>query len=187
MGSDAFRSNGPPIFIVGFPRSGTTLLASLIARHPDVALPPETGLLLPAQYWSIRQHWNNAAPPPSSACARLIRDLGLDVDTVQAVVRESPHRGPQAFLHSLLSCYALRQGKPRWAEKSPLHLHYLKRLLRWYPTARVVCLTRDGRDAVPSLMKLPRRSQSIYRHAQSWNLAIDTGRRWTRRRPQSSC
>ena len=35
---------GPvPIFIVGMPRSGTTLLRLMLDAHPALAIPPETG------------------------------------------------------------------------------------------------------------------------------------------------
>ena len=34
-----------PLVILGFPRSGTTLLARLLDGHPDISAPPETGLL----------------------------------------------------------------------------------------------------------------------------------------------
>ncbi len=37
-----------PIFIVGHPRSGTTLLATILNRHSEVAVPPELSFFLPA-------------------------------------------------------------------------------------------------------------------------------------------
>ncbi|NJL55543.1 sulfotransferase [bacterium] len=32
----------PPLFLVGCPRSGTTLLQSMLASHPQIASFPET-------------------------------------------------------------------------------------------------------------------------------------------------
>lgn len=37
-----------PIFIVGHPRSGTTLLATILNRHSRVAISPELSFFLPA-------------------------------------------------------------------------------------------------------------------------------------------
>ena len=39
-----------PIFVVGHPRSGTTLLASMLGRHPDIASTPESLFLSQARY-----------------------------------------------------------------------------------------------------------------------------------------
>src|SRR5712691_10615366 len=45
------RSTGtryPPMpIIIGCPRSGTTLLRFMLDAHPDLAIPPETGFLVP--------------------------------------------------------------------------------------------------------------------------------------------
>jgi hypothetical protein len=43
----AGRRPGPPAhFIVGVPRSGTTLLRMQLDAHPDLAIPAETGFAL---------------------------------------------------------------------------------------------------------------------------------------------
>jgi hypothetical protein len=34
-----------PLFITGLPRSGTTLVRLLFDKHPDIAIPHETGLV----------------------------------------------------------------------------------------------------------------------------------------------
>ena len=48
-------SENRPIFLVGCPRSGTTLLSTMLHGHPRLAMPPETRFLLPA-YRSRRAH-----------------------------------------------------------------------------------------------------------------------------------
>src|SRR4051812_23700973 len=45
-----------PILIVGHPRSGTTLLATILNRHSQVAIPPETSFFLP-----VYRHRRHAA------------------------------------------------------------------------------------------------------------------------------
>jgi len=43
------RTKPPPMpFIVGVPRSGTTLLRVMLDAHPALAIPPETGFVLDA-------------------------------------------------------------------------------------------------------------------------------------------
>src|ERR1051325_1529184 len=46
MSGGGNRKSYGPIFIVGAPRSGTTLLASLLNAHPHIAIPPEEDFLI---------------------------------------------------------------------------------------------------------------------------------------------
>ncbi|MCP4024024.1 MAG: sulfotransferase, partial [Desulfobacteraceae bacterium] len=40
-------------------------------------------------------------------------------------------------------------------EKSPGHIRHVQTLLNLYPKSRIICVTRDGRDVVLSLLKVP--------------------------------
>lgn len=44
-------------------------------------------------------------------------------------------------------------GKHRWAEKTPSHIHAIRRILEEYPDARILLIVRDGRDVAISLRK----------------------------------
>jgi len=44
----------------------------------------------------------------------------------------------------------LKQGKYRLAEKTPKHIHKLKRILRGFPDAKIILMVRDGRDVAIS-------------------------------------
>lgn len=68
QGSDAERARRPaPIFIVGMPRSGTTLLESALAAHPDVACAGELPVMPFAQReffaWADEAGWNGGEVP----------------------------------------------------------------------------------------------------------------------------
>ena len=39
-----------PIFVVGCPRSGTTLFRVMLHAHPRIALPPENEYVMPAYH-----------------------------------------------------------------------------------------------------------------------------------------
>ena len=63
------RAAGPaPIFVVGMPRSGTTLIERVLARAPDVVAGGETGLLAPEAMRHL--------PPTRTAAAHGARALG---------------------------------------------------------------------------------------------------------------
>lgn len=42
---------------------------------------------------------------------------------------------------------------PRWAEKTPRHVHHIGKLLKVFPTAKIIIMLRDGRDVACSIKK----------------------------------
>ncbi len=68
---------------------------------------------------------------------------------------------------------ALGHGKRRWVEKTPRHCYHINKLLANFPNGKIICLRRDARDVVASLlargMNLP---ESISRWRDD-NAAID--------------
>jgi len=160
---------GVPFFIVGFSRSGTTLIAALLDKHSRICVTPETrfcrGVL------------------PCGQCDRVARDHKFIGDRIFGYWRTSDLKIPRvAFdavfsrfspgyrnaLASLLECYRRQSGKPRIGEKSPIHLFYVSKLLTWFPGAHVFCLIRDGRDVVNSMMNAPFTHRHFARHAAEW-------------------
>src|SRR3954466_16294700 len=79
-----------PIFIVGCPRSGTTMLQLMVHAHPRIAIPPETRFLM-AAYDALRSFGDLADEANRLAPARRIVDrkatrfahLGLDGEQVK--------------------------------------------------------------------------------------------------------
>ncbi|NNM85718.1 MAG: sulfotransferase [Phycisphaerales bacterium] len=162
-----------PIFIVGFPRSGTTLLAVLLDRHPDIAVGPESHF-----FEVIKQlHLPHTLTPPEldDGLARILaaprmRDLELSVDVVRLWLQPGSSVDAASILAAILQAYRAKRGKAIIAEKTPQHLLELDALLRWYPTSKVICMLRDGRDAVASMLQVPWRSHSSARlYALQWN------------------
>lgn len=145
-----------PIFIVGVPRSGTTLLAVLLDRHSRIAVPPET------QFFSefVPRHWAASAPRGRAGLLEAalgfdrIADLGLDFDEVLQRYREL-EATPAGLLRALLEAYAVARGVDRPGEKTPDHLEHVATLLSSYPEAKVIAIVRDGRDVVLSLQATP--------------------------------
>lgn len=151
-----------PFFIVGPGRSGTTLVRSLLAAHPRIAVTPETHFLKFAALAAAREGRPGAEAPadPEAFWQALVespRFLDLDVEP-EAVRRrlnasgEATYRGVFA---AMLAAYGARWGKPRVGEKTPGHVRMLDRLLAWFPEARVLLLRRDPRAVVASQLKTP--------------------------------
>ena len=161
-----------PIFIVGAPRSGTTLLASMLAGHSQIACGPET------QFFNKSNARLKAAlkdPAWPRQAVKLVTSLTLAEQPVTELFGHSKRdvqtfleaREPsvQALLESLTALYAAKQGKPRWAEKTPNHLLHLPKIRALYPGAPVVRIVRDPRDSALSVRQLPWASRSALANA----------------------
>jgi hypothetical protein len=181
-----------PVFVVGCPRSGTTMLQLMLHSHPRVAVPPETRFLLPA-YYRRRAYGDTRQAENRRKLAEWIatgpntkfRELGLD----QAEFIQTAMMGPGSFgsvIGTVFKMYAERFGKPRWGDKRPSYFKHVPVLLRMFPDAQFIHLIRDGRDCVASLREMPWYSLDTYHAVANWAEAIDFGRHNAARLPEDS-
>jgi hypothetical protein len=173
--------SAPPIFIVGCPRSGTTLLAALFDRHSQVAVPPESHFFshFRATLSRAEKNLETDAIAQAFVSAKYTRDLGLDARSLATRVGSESVSLPQ-FFDAAMQEFAAARGKTVWAEKTPEHLFFVKDLLNWYPQARIVCIVRDGRDATMSMDAIPWTMTSSRGHAAIWRESAQYSRRWSR-------
>jgi hypothetical protein len=180
-------SSDRPIFVVGCPRSGTTMLQLMLHAHPRIALPPENRFLLPA-YERRHEYGDLSLPAQRRALAEWIvaspqfDDLGLDsAEVVEAVVAAPPTLG-SAF-GTIFQMYARRFGKPRWGDKRPLYLRNLPTILRLFPDAQIINILRDGRDCVASLKETPWSTDDFGKLVDTWVRSADASTRAARDYP----
>ena len=161
-------SNFKPIFVVGHPRSGTTMLASMLGRHTSISMPPETMFFYDVygDCLSDRESYVDKA-----MASKRIQDLGLDREELlqEFDFCECSMKG---LLQSLLSLYCRKSGKVRPGEKTPLHLLWISTIVEWFPEAKIVCIVRDGRDVISSLLNVPWSHDNIYKHCFDWKRNI---------------
>ena len=170
-----------PVFIVGCERSGTTLLAVLLDRHSQLAITPETHFC----FKLARRHSRHEAALDAFYSWQRTAALGLDRPTLAArFAKLAP--SPANLFQSALETFAYHHCKPRVGEKTPFHLYHVPTLLTWYPHAKVICIVRDGRDVVLSILRAPwTRHQMIREHCRRWLRAIDFGEFLLRRYPHN--
>lgn len=113
--TDAPDSGRRAVFIVGMPRSGTTLLEQMLDRHPDITGRGELNFL--AHFADQR---GSSAP------------LG-----------QTQRREMSEVFWTQLRLDGPEEGS--FVDKNPLNFRYLDLLFEILPTARVLHLTRDGR------------------------------------------
>ena len=174
-----------PIFVVGCERSGTTLLRVLLDRHSLVAVTEETQFF-PRIYDRHRADRHNR---DHDTLFGLIRDdermANQQMD--RALILPRFKRYPPDFKYlfrSVLEEYAAQYQMPRVVEKSPCHLAHVGQIIEWFPTARVLCIVRDGRDVVRSLMKVHWTRKDPRLQSMVWRWAAAEGLRLVKRYPR---
>ena len=176
-----------PVFVVGCPRSGTTMVQLMLHAHRRMAIPPETRFLLSA-YWQRREFGDLSHPENRRRLARWIvdrrknrfADLGLDGDQIVGAITEGPGT-LGAALGTIFRGYAARFGKPRWGDKRPAYLQNLDVILRLFPDAQIINVVRDGRACVASLKEMSWNTHDIYGTLAVWARAVDDARDASRR------
>lgn len=132
-----------PIFVFGVPRSGTTLLRTMLDSHSRIACGPETPWLGGHQPRSVMEVWKFLREHPQGYCA----SYGMP--------RELATKATRDFVAMLMEAYAAKRGKARWGEKTPDNALHIPFLLELFPDAKVVWLVRDGLDVAISTSGVP--------------------------------
>lgn len=174
------RLTDPPVFIVGCPRSGTTLLQRMLDAHPDVAVAPETHFV--RRFWSRRDAFGDLTD--DDALHRLIDAIldtpevhDMQVDRASFVRRVGDsNRTYGAIFDALLTVFGARHDVARVGEKTPDHVAHLPLLRDWFPNATVVHVVRDPRAVVNSWRSVPWSSGYRWRDAEVWVDYVAAGR-----------
>jgi hypothetical protein len=144
-----------PVFIVGCPRSGTTLLFELLAQHSDFrALPGEGHVIWNAYQHPRRKSWSSD------------RATAADVTPSE-----------RTFVYGAIRHVA---GGYRYLDKTPKNVLKLPYLVSLFPDAQFVFIKRDGRATVNSLIEgWSLRKGISYRLPEPLRLAEYQGRFWS--------
>ena len=144
-----------PIFIVGFPRSGTTLAQKLVSQHLAIPTLPET------HYFEFLTAHEPAGGHLTSAGANaLVEQLGGFLKIDLQALRQLLGRDEVPIRALFLQIIAQQIGsqaladKGQWLEKTPGHAEHLERIVQMFPKARFLCMVRNPLHAFASRREL---------------------------------
>ena len=174
-----------PVFVVGCPRSGTTVLYHMLLSSGNFAIyRTESNVfnLLVPRFHGMRSEADRKQLLDVWLRSRLFRDSGLDaIDISFKIIGQCRSGGD--FLRMLMQEVAHKQGMARWADCTPEHLLYMSRIKQQIPDALFIHIIRDGRDVALSYAKqgwshpLPwDRSQEINVAGLYWKWLVQRGR-----------
>lgn len=171
-----------PFFIVGFQRSGTTLLRVMLDSHPEIAVPLDvTGLWGRLEgelnrFGDLDHEDGRRALVDAVLAEERIRlwEAGFNASTVLGCWTAPGYPGAIAAFYQ---AYAASRGKRCWGDKDPGNMTRIHLLNRWFPECRIIHLVRDGRGACTSLVRQGFGPSNMMTCAEQWREEVT----WVRR------
>lgn len=171
-----------PFFVVGAPRSGTTLLRVMLDRHPDLAIPPGSHFI--PRLWARRRRYGKEGVLEEPelflrdlVSERRFRDWEIPIEAVREELEAIPAPTVPQAIESAYRAYARRMKKRRWGDKTAGYTRYVPLLARLFPDARFVHLIRDGRDVALSQLALKHLHSGTASAAYVWSRTVRRTRR----------
>ncbi len=160
-----------PLFIVGSPRSGTTLLAGLLRDTP-------WGEAFETHF--ITKYHGRLARYGDLQLRRGFTALVRDILAERPIAQRQPALDPDSLYDTLdvrdfasithaigLACMRA-QSTSSWGDKTPHYIRQIGVLHELFPRSRMLYITRDGRDVALSLMRKSWGPANVFSCAEQW-------------------
>ena len=144
-----------PVFVLGCPRSGTTVLYHMLLSAGNFAIyRAESNVfsVLVPRFGNFRSEQNRRRLMRYWLQSKLFQVSGLDAKQIEDRIMRDCRSGGD-FLRILMESVAAKQGMSRWADCTPDHLLYLDEIRHQVPDAHIIHIIRDGRDVALSYVK----------------------------------
>lgn len=171
-----------PFFIVGVPRSGTTLLTVLLNNHSRLFLDKKAIAIRTlnfAQRVETATKRDSGARPPVRWTLEASEDERLRSFLHWPLLDDDPNLTLREFVEQSFTHRAATHGKAVLGDKSPDAVERLPELMSLFPAAKIIVVVRDARPNVLSLVKrqyLPLRVAA--QRWKDWNAAAAAALDW---------
>lgn len=163
---EAYRA---PFFILGNPRSGTSMFRLMLNRHPMIVVPPECGYIL----WFYESYKNHDFADAkvrkrftvALASARKFETWGVSSESLFRFLKGYEVRSYADVCSLIHSFYAVNHDKipERWGDKNNYYIGETGKLRALFPESRFLFLVRDPRDVYVSYLEMKAlRTDSAY-------------------------
>lgn len=147
-----------PLFIVGVPRSGTTLLRELLASCDQICLPENEFQIIPWLISKVKNHEKLTIDEKARLKTSVLRSaytmhssdvLKEEIINLDFMDEDSLGGAIQSLL--LLGCERDLRSVRYFGDKTPRNLFHLELIREVYPSMKVINIVRDARDVVASM------------------------------------
>ncbi|QHS23488.1 sulfotransferase [Virgibacillus sp. MSP4-1] len=178
------------IFIVGCARSGTTLLQSMLASHPQLVGFTEShffdknfhNLLTNDKVYLPKMELKNNI-------VKFFYDNNIDEDLIKQIQENRKLRTAGSwtkdFIH-VLDQYSERNNFEGWIEKTPPHLHHLNFINNMVQNVKFIHILRDGKNVVASMHEVANKHPEVWGKrtledcVERWNNDLQISLEWIR-------
>ena len=162
-----------PFFILGNPRSGTSLLRLMLNSHPNIVVPPESGFL---QWWYEKHKAITKEEfldenfisefVRDILSSKKIEDWELQYDSLITLINKNKPSNYADICSLVYYLYGRNHNKKDFiiGDKNNYYISHTETINTIYPNAKYVHLIRDGRDVACSYIKVGElKTQSKYK------------------------
>lgn len=142
-----------PVFIIGMPRSGTTLLSNMLNASKAIYFGTETHVFSEFHKWKSDQINNNFSSYYFSKDNPFLKYFDFEEVDFLRLKKISNNMNPSQILQLICSFEAEKRNITRWGEKTPNHAEHLEEIFYYFPNAKIINVVRDPRDVYMSILK----------------------------------
>jgi len=180
------KKNLKKAFILGNPRSGTSLLRIILNNHKNIIAPPESGFA----HWWLKKYdkWQKKDCDNSSKLNSFINDLmlsrkietwKLNFNNLSEEIKLTKPSNYSELITLVYLSFISKTNVKVIIDKNNYYINHLNELLKIWPDAYFIHLVRDGRDVASSYIELmdkdiknlkykPKLSKNIANIASEW-------------------
>ncbi|HKR05420.1 MAG TPA: sulfotransferase [Bacteroidia bacterium] len=170
-----------PFFVIGNPRSGTSLLRLMLNSHPEICVPPECGFI---EWWHEKYSgWSKKNIPEKGKVDEYVNDIlsSKKMETWHIKKKNLKDNilfykpGNYADLCAVV-CLTFAQlkdksGLKRWGDKNNYYIQKIDKLLSIFRDAQFILIIRDGRDVACSYRNIQKlETSSVYKPKLSYKI-----------------